>query len=280
MVVIMENTSKMNVIKIDDKHYAKKVKNATCNKKVNGVYYLKCEIKMRGINDYKYKLGTNYLIKDTYMQDDFKSKNILYLEEAALNVILNAISIMDRYIEIVDEKGFKSKDNILYYERKDNKNYSFIYKYVNDNNVSYYYKEEYIFRNNFHDRKTREELMNDSLYFQAAKSNNDEIFMLELLVRENLATNDECKRLSGLTGRTILPKADIKYNKTFVVNRDGIDVDVLNQSGYRVVHRPYFAMKGSTHDKWELNPYTKTGVDAAMKDDDGISFSELLAIFN
>lgn len=276
----MENTSKMNVIEIDDKYYAKKVKNATCNKKVNGVYYLKCEIKMRGINDYKYKLGTNYLIKDTYMQDDFKTKNILYLEEAALNTILNAISIMDRYIEIVDEKGFKSKDNILYYERKGNKNYSFIYKYVNDNNVSYYYKEENIFRNNFHDRKTREELMKDSFCFQAAKYYNDEILMLELLVRENLATNEECKRLSVLTGRTILPKADIKYNKTFVVNRDGIDITILDQSGYRILHRPYFAMKGSTHDKWELNPYSKTGVDAAMKDDDGISFTELLQIFN
>ena len=270
----------MNVIKIDNKYYAKKVKSAICNKKVNDEYYLECEIKMRGFHDYKYILGTNYLIKDTYIKDGVKLKNVLYLEEAALNTILNAISIMDRYIEIVDEKGFKSKDNILYYERKDNKNYSFIYKYVNDNNVSYYYKEEYIFRNNFQGRKTREDLMNDSFYFQAAKYYNDEIFMLELLVRENLATNDECKRLSGLTGRTILPKADIKYNKTFVVHRDGIDVDVLDQSGYRILHRPYFAMKGSTHDKWELNPYSKTGVDAAMKNDDGISFTELLAIFN
>ena len=98
--------------------------------------------------------------------------------------------------------------------------------------------------------------------------------MLELLVRENLATNEECMRLSELTGRTILPKADIKYNKTFVVNRDSIDATILDQSGYRILHRPYFAMKESTHNKWELNPYTKSGVDAANRDEDGISFEE------
>ncbi len=276
----MQDNKKENIYQIDDKYYAKKVKNATCNKKVNGVYFLKCEIKMRGINDYKYKLGTNYLIKDTYRQDDFKTKNILYLEEAALNTILNAISIMDRYIEIVNNKGYKAKDNILYYDRKDNNIYSFIYKYVDGDNISYYYKEGNIFRNNFHDRKTREDLMNESFCYQAAKYYNDEIFMLELLVRENLATNEECIRLSELTGRTILPKADIKYNKTFVVNRDGIDADVLYQSGYRILHRPYFAMKGSTHDKWELNPYNKTVVDATLKDNEGISFEEYILIIN
>ncbi len=102
--------------------------------------------------------------------------------------------------------------------------------------------------------------------------------MFELLVSENLATNDECKRLEELTGNTILPKADIEYNKTFVIYRDGIDVGLLAQSGYRILHRPYFAMKGSTHSKWELNPYTKSGVDAALKDVGGIDFVEFISM--
>ena len=278
----MENTSKMNVIEIDDKFYAKKVKNATCNKKVNGVYYLKCEIKMRGNHYYYYEKGNNYIIKDSFGRDGkIKSKNILYLLDDALNTILNAISIMDNYIELLNEKGYKyDLNNSLYYERRPDMKYFFIHKNECTKGIVYSYGEEYIYKNNYHDELSRDDFINDNIYYLAAKSNNDEIFMLELLVRENLATNDECKRLSGLTGRTILPKADIKYNKTFVVHRDGIDVDVLDQSGYRILHRPYFAMKGSTHDKWELNPYTKTGVDAAMKDDEAISFTELLAILN
>ena len=118
--------------------------------------------------------------------------------------------------------------------------------------------------------------MNESFCYQTAKYYNDEILMLELLVRENLATNEESIRLSELTGRIILPKADIKYNKTYVVNSNTVDDEVLDQSGYRILHRPYFAMKGSTHSKWELNPYTKGGVDAASVDAEAITFDEYL----
>ena len=264
--------SKMNVYKIDDKYYAKKIKHAECNKLVNNEYYLECDIKMRGSHSYTYIRGNDYLIKDAYMQDGIILKNLLYLEEDALNTVINSINEMDKYIELLNNKGFKYKDNILYYERRDSTNYFFIAK--TDDTYEYYI--ENIYRNNYHDYKSREELINNSIYYLAAKYYNDEIFMLELLVRENIATNEECRRLSELTGRIILPKADIKYNKTFVVNRDSIDDDVLYQSGYRILHRPYFAMKGSTHSKWELNPYTKSGVDATMKDLGGIDFVEFI----
>ena len=55
----MENTSKMNVIEIDDKYYAKKVKDANCIKKINDKYYLLCDIKMRGHHHYYYEKGNN-----------------------------------------------------------------------------------------------------------------------------------------------------------------------------------------------------------------------------
>lgn len=278
----MNNTVKLNVIEIDDKCYAKKVKDATCIKKINDKYYLLCDIKMLGYHHYYYAKGDNYIIKDSFGRDGkIKSKNILYLLDDALNTILDAITIMDNYIELLNKKGYKYDDNnILYYERKPNMQYFFIHKNECLKGIIYSYGEEYIYRNNYHDELSRDNFINNNIYYKAAEYNNDEIFMLELLIRENLATNEECKRLSELTGRTILSKADIKYNKTFVVNRDSIDATILDQSGYRILHRPYFAMKGSTHDKWELNPYTKTGVDAAMKEEDGISFSELLTIFN
>lgn len=278
----MNNTVKMNIIEIEDKYYAKNVKYATCIKKINDKYYLLCDIKMRGYHHYYYEKGNNYIIKDSIGRDGkIKPKNILYLLDDALNTILNAITIMDNYIELLNKKGYKYDDNnILYYERKPNMQYFFIHKNECLKGIVYSYGEEYIYRNNYHDELSRDNFINNNIYYKAAEYNNDEIFMLELLIRENLATNEECKRLSKLTGRIVLPKADIKHNKTFVVNRDSIDVTILDQSGYRIVHRPYFAMKGSTHDKWELNPYTKTGVDAAMKEEDGISFSELLTIFN
>ena len=37
-------------------------------------------------------------------------------------------------------------------------------------------------------------------------------------------------------------------------------------------------MKGSTHSKWELNPYTKSGVDAAKVDSYSMPFGEFIKI--
>jgi hypothetical protein len=39
-------------------------------------------------------------------------------------------------------------------------------------------------------------------------------------------------------------------------------------------------MRGSTHSKWILNPYNKSGVDAAKDDDNAISFHEFLNLFH
>jgi len=39
-------------------------------------------------------------------------------------------------------------------------------------------------------------------------------------------------------------------------------------------------MRGSTHSKWILNPYNKSGVDAAKENDTAISFHEFLNLFH
>lgn len=76
-----------------------------------------------------------------------------------------------------------------------------------------------------------------------------------------------------------LPKLPEEFNRNYVVQADTIDRTLLKDSGYSVLHRPYFAMKGSTHDNWMLNPHTRSGVDAAKKDEPAISFDEFLALF-
>lgn len=77
----------------------------------------------------------------------------------------------------------------------------------------------------------------------------------------------------------ILPKLPKEYDKNYVVQADTVDWPLLKNSGYTVMHRPYFAMPGSTHDNWMLNPHTRSGVDAAKKDEPAISFDEFLAMF-
>ena len=51
----MKNQEKMNVIKIDDKYYVKKIKALKCVKRIGDEYFISCDIKMRGHKDYKYK---------------------------------------------------------------------------------------------------------------------------------------------------------------------------------------------------------------------------------
>ena len=67
--------------------------------------------------------------------------------------------------------------------------------------------------------------------------------------------------------------------ETYVVDAGTVQSAILERSGYHISHRPYFSMWNATRSKWELNPYTKTGVDAAPKDAETISFQEYLELF-
>ena len=87
--------------------------------------------------------------------------------------------------------------------------------------------------------------------------------------------------ISKKTGCEILPKLDASHNMNYIVNNiTDENVKLLEASGYRIVHRPHFAMRGSTHSKWILNPYNKSGVDAAKVSDIAISFHEFLNLFH
>ena len=78
-----------------------------------------------------------------------------------------------------------------------------------------------------------------------------------------------------------LYKLDESHNIDYIVNNiTDENVKILEASGYRIIHRPHFAMRGSTHSKWILNPYNKSGVDAAKENDTAISFNEFLNLFH
>lgn len=89
--------------------------------------------------------------------------------------------------------------------------------------------------------------------------------------------------IENLTGKRILPPLPEEYDRDFIVDAGTIDEEIkalLVDSGYRIVHRPYFSMEGSTHKKWELNPHRKSVVDAAPVDAEAIPFYEFEALFD
>ena len=76
-----------------------------------------------------------------------------------------------------------------------------------------------------------------------------------------------------------LPALSKNFNQNYYVKSATADVRLLNQSGYAMLHRPYFAMKGSTHSAITISPHTKVCIDAAPILEEKIDFKEFLKLF-
>ena len=100
--------------------------------------------------------------------------------------------------------------------------------------------------------------------------------------RLQMKTTKECPLLGKMPKRRTLPQLPDEFDKEYVVDVDTMtdrSFSLLRRSGYVILHRPYFAMCGSTHKKYTLNPHTKQGVNAAKVDSASISFCEFLELF-
>lgn len=76
-----------------------------------------------------------------------------------------------------------------------------------------------------------------------------------------------------------LPALSKKFNRNYYIKSDTADVRLLNNSGYTMLHRPYFAMRGSTHSAITINPHTKVCIDAAPISEQRIHFNDFLKLF-
>lgn len=97
-----------------------------------------------------------------------------------------------------------------------------------------------------------------------------------------METTKECSLIEKMLEIKTLPQLPDEFDKEYVVDVDTMterSFSLLRRSGYVILHRPYFAMCGSTHKKYTLNPHTKQGVDAAEADHASISFCEFLELF-
>ena len=67
------------------------------------------------------------------------------------------------------------------------------------------------------------------------------------------------KKFLELFKRRVLPALPEEYDKIYYVDSSTVKPAILHRSGYKIFHRPYFAMKNSTHGIWQLNPHKNTG---------------------
>ncbi len=67
-----------------------------------------------------------------------------------------------------------------------------------------------------------------------------------------------------------LPDLPENFNQNYYIKTSTVNIRLLRRSGYKILHRPYFAMKNSTHDAVTINPHKKECVDAAPISADAI----------
>ena len=291
-----------NEYRIGDKLYVEKIKSCSCTEKRGDVYFLWCRIHQRGNNYYLYEPGTGRL--RTALSGD----KYLYLSETAQQTVDDTVRQLDE--EISEEVlNYYVKVDIyegkvtLWYRRLSRTRFAAVLTYPDDEGVlcKQYFPVtslESLIRELSYIRATPwrklfpegtcpiEELHNGTpegvernpLYLSAGAVG-DILMQKQLKIVYRVASPEDCAWLTEKDGKPVLPPLPEDYDRKYYVRTDSIDFDILRRSGYQLWHRPYFAMKGSTHKAYSLNPHTKYGVDAAPDEAETISFEEYLELF-
>jgi len=126
--------------------------------------------------------------------------------------------------------------------------------------------------------ENNKDIMKDPLYLSVLK-NNDRLLLLKIKDHYGLLNSDEIKELSSILNFNYLPKLDERFDKPYYVYRSEVDTSTFLWSEYRFLHRPYFAMRGSTHDILTINPHTKVIIDAAPEDIQTIRYEEFIKLY-
>ena len=275
-----------NEILENDKFYIKQIWSCNCKAKIGDVYYLTCKIHQRGEHEYLYRSD------DDFIEKRYSGKR-LWLREGAKRTIDVSIRIFGTIVGTITSFSPPVDDFTVYYLQNYHGKYAFVIEYRDDdqNHHTEYYRDHTVSEcinaviMSVQSEKLQELLqratdskISENPFYKAAQREKDKKFMKEVKLYYRIATPKECSWLAKKLGVKILPPLSEKFDKYYVVDADTISQKILRNSGYTIRHRPYFNMKDSTHSKWQLNPHTKIGVDAAKNDDGSISFLEYLEL--
>ena len=296
----------------DGKRYIENIKSIDDLVKQGEKYIFDCRIHQRGSRRYQYIKGAEYIEK----ADNTGKK--LWLDTAAMQKVAETIAAFDEaFDEAVNGSGYtevwvEGLDGFVYYRRVTNgvpfsrRIFDVVMVFPDDEGVTVkmFFKDcstSGIVSGIYHcghvfgkKTKSAETALNyilhsdnktiafNPIYLSALKEN-DRIMQCELKLYYRIADENDCRYLSEVRGVRILPSLPERYDKNYVISKESTtyeDYILLVDSGYSIAHRPYFAMMGHTHYKYQLNPHTKSGVDAADNDAEAISFDEFLALFD
>ncbi len=118
------------------------------------------------------------------------------------------------------------------------------------------------------------------LYVSAVEEG-DKVLKAELELYYGYIDSEALELLKKESGRQYyLVRLSREYDRDYVVEKDMIPAGILEESGYRILHTPYFSMDGQTHGYWMLNPHRKTVIDSGPADAEALTFSQYLSLFS
>ena len=290
-----------NEYMLDGKRYLKKVCRCDCTERQEGAYILDCRIHQRGRQTAKYVPGEGCIRKwFTDQRMFFLADNALHTVEAAVEAYKSRVEETKEWSAVRVCDG-DSAIEIRYQVKGDNVA-CFLASGRDETRTERFYEgydpiHRMLFRaadllyegNEEANRKkidavqhsSRETIRNNPIY-AAAITQGEELFAKLLKLHYGITDRLEEACLSKCFGWKILPQLPEAFDKDYYIEAGTINEDddlLLRHSGYRILHRPYFSMKGSTHKAFTLNPHIKSGVDAAPVGKTAISFQDYLKLF-
>ena len=289
---------KDNEFILDGKLFIRKIRTVSVIRREGNAYLIRAGIHERGEKEYLYEADTGR-IRKPYTDPE----KVLWLSEEAEETIRTSAAVFEEEIRLFDEEAPISA------ELMDGKGKLF---FRNDSGKTYALRTEYLFNGQlFRTRvlrgldpqklikefwdlayklemkwedpavhpKDREELEKSPLFLAAERSGDILLKRMTVLYHQVLLTREEAEWLSAELGSRVLPSLPAEFDRDYYVDAKTIPEGALE--GYRMLHRPYFAMRGSTHGVYTLNPNQRNGVDAASKGETQvISFTDYLKLFD
>ena len=257
-------SNESNLYKQNGNFYVKAIKRCYVLEKKGGDYCLECKIKQLGEKEYNYIAGGDFLEYDVFSYGGAKK---LWLSEDAKNFLADSIAEFNGIIEGNVKSGEKfccenCGDYVIRYRRTSLIGFETIKELKINGIIRYVHKTSVSFDYFFLCGHTRPQ---DNVLYTKAVQENDLYVKYSIENLCGMLTKEGRLYLESVDGIKRLPYVKKCLDQKFYVRyEDGI-WDSLYASKYGILHRPYFAMMGSTRSVIELNPYTKTGVDATKK---------------
>ena len=290
-------TKNPNEYWVGTRRYVREIRRCVIPEMVGDAFRCRCRLHERGENRYLFTPGEERLVKDDPSGKEF------WLGEKAKETLLSEAGRAAAFVREAKEHFFKTQTPdggiTLYWRRagKEQLDALLVFSAAGEAPLSQILRGAEIYgllwrlRHPAFDLRReweasikcfetdREETLVLNPLYRSAQEAGDLLLQKQIRIFYRLDSAEDVPDAEAALGLRVLPALPAGFDRMYVVDAAEADIGLLARSGYTFIHRPNFAMRGHTREKRQLNPHTKTGVDAAKAEDAAIRFEDFLKLF-